>query len=302
VLTSKGSIRVPAAANGIYGLKPTAFRVPTTGWSSTPPGADSIVTVIGPMSRDLAGIELFMETVLAAKPWLVEPALMPMLWTPAEIAPTKERPLRIGFMYDDGVVLPHPPIARALRELAHAIEARIPNVIVSGFPAYKHDEGWAITSSLYFTDGGVADEQVIALSGEPWRPLTRWIIKENPCVKELSRGELEYWNEEREEFRIEYANHWNSTGTWSEEAGNWTDVVDVMVSPVAPWIAAKHGTSKYWSYTSTWNLLDYPALAFPTPTGLYASRDVDVQDGRTSFFSEVDEEIWQTCECVLMSC
>jgi len=110
----------------------------------------------------------------------------------------------------------------------------------------------------------------------------------------LSRGELEYWNEEREEFRIEYTNHWNSTGTWSEDAGNWADVVDVIICPVAPWIAAKHGTSKYWSYTSTWNLLDYPALAFPTPTGLHASKDVDVKDQRRTFFSDVDEDIWQT--------
>ena len=112
---------MPAAANGIYGLKPTAFRVPTTGWSSTPPGADSIVTVIGPMSRELAGVELFMRTVLAAKPWLVEPALVPMPWTPVEVAPTRERPLRIGILYDDGVVLPHPPVTRSLRELVRAI-------------------------------------------------------------------------------------------------------------------------------------------------------------------------------------
>jgi Asp-tRNA(Asn)/Glu-tRNA(Gln) amidotransferase A subunit family amidase len=274
--------------------------VPTTGWSSTPPGADSIVTVIGPLSRELAGIELFMRTVLAAKPWLVEPALVPMPWTPVAIAPARERPLRIGVMYDDGVVLPHPPVVRALRELVRAIAARTADVVVAEFPAYKHDEGWAITSSLYFTDGGAADEEVIALSGEPWRPLTRWIIKENPCVKDLSRGELEYWNEEREEFRLEYANHWNSTGSWSDEDQGWVDVVDVVICPVAPWIAAKHGTSKYWGYTSTWNILDYPALAFPTPTGLCASKDIDVKYPRSSFFCAVDKEIWQNCEYVRM--
>jgi amidase len=269
--------------------------VPTTGWSSTPPGADPITTVIGPLSRELGGIELFMRTVLAAQPWLVEPALVPLPWTPVEIAPTKERPLRIGVMHDDGVVLPHPPIARALRELVHAIEERVPHVVVTEFPAYKHDEGWAITSSLYFTDGGAADEQAIALSGEPWCPLTKWIIEENPCVKDLSRGELEYWNEEREEFRSEYSNHWNSSGRWSEEAGNWVDIVDVIICPASPWVAAQHGTSKYWSYTSTWNLLDYPALAFRIPISFRASSAIDLKDERRSFFSDVDKEVWQHC-------
>jgi amidase len=195
------------------------------------------------------------------------------------------------------VVLPHPPIIRGLRELVQEIRTRLPNVFVCDFPAYKHDEGWAITSSLYFTDGGAADEQVIAESGEPWKPLTKWIIKENPCVKELNRSELEYWNEEREEFRSEYLRHWNSsTGKWCSDTGSWIDVVDVILCPVAPWIAAKHGTSKYWSYTSIWNLLDYPALAFPIPTGLCALKDIDVKVQRKSFLSDIDKDLWQHCE------
>lgn len=36
-LTSAGSIRSPAANCGIYGFKPTAFRIPTDGWKSTQP-------------------------------------------------------------------------------------------------------------------------------------------------------------------------------------------------------------------------------------------------------------------------
>ena len=117
--------------------------MPTTGWSSTPPGADSIVTVIGPLSRELAGIELFMRTVLAARsPGSSSPRSSCRCRGPlVAIAPAGERPLRIGVMYDDGVVLPHPPVARALRELVRAIAARTADVVVAEFPAYKHDEG-----------------------------------------------------------------------------------------------------------------------------------------------------------------
>ncbi|PGH20749.1 hypothetical protein AJ80_03509 [Polytolypa hystricis UAMH7299] len=69
-------IRSPTANNGIYGLKPTAFRIPTDGWSSTMPGANPIVTAIGPLSTSLEGIKLSMKTAIDAKLCLSEPALI----------------------------------------------------------------------------------------------------------------------------------------------------------------------------------------------------------------------------------
>ena len=44
---------------------------------------------------------------------------------------------------------------------------------------------------------------------------------------------------------------WNSSG------------IDVLLCPVAPGAAPPHDCSRYWGYTSVWNLLDYPALVFP---------------------------------------
>ncbi|KAM7186612.1 acetamidase [Naviculisporaceae sp. PSN 640] len=276
-----GSIRVPAAACGIFGLKPTAFRVPTTGWSSTPPGADPIPTVLGPISRDLEGIELFMETVLAAESWKVEPALVPLPWRQV----TLDRPIKIGIALHDGTVLPHPPITRTLQELADKIRA-IPGFDVVDFPLYKVDEAWAIASSLYFTDGGAADLSAMAESGEPILPLTNWIINQTPGVKNLSRAELEYWLEEREEYRLEYAAAWNSTGTWDEKEGEWVNTVDVLLCPVMPGVATRHGTAKYWSYSAVWNLLDYPALAFPAGR---VDKDKDaVKSKRIKFMSDHD--------------
>ena len=40
-------------------------------------------------------------------------------------------------------------------------------------------------------------------------------------------------------------------------------MVDVILSPVGPGAAPKLGTSKWWGYTSQWNLLDYPSVVFP---------------------------------------
>lgn len=286
-----GSIRVPAAACGIYGLKPTAFRVPTRGWSSTPPGADPIPTVIGPMSNSLANIDLFMRVVLAAEPWKQEPALVALPWRENHIQPTESRPLRIGIMWHDGVVMPHPPITRALKEFSHKVKS-IPNVCVSDFSPYKHDEAWAIVSSLYYTDGGEADLQAMADSGEPLLPLTEWMIKQNPGVKKLDRGELEYWLEEREEYRLEYAEHWNKTGVWNDDLESWDGVIDAVICPVAPGVATRHGTAKYWTYSAIYNLLDYPALAFPS--GI-VNKSVDIARTRETFLSDVDEDNWKLC-------
>jgi amidase len=286
-----GSIRVPAAACGIYGFKPTAFRVPTTGWSSTPPGADPITTVLGPMSKSLAGIEMFMKAVLAAEPWIEEPALIPLPWRSVDIHPIEDHPLRIGIMWHDTVVLPHPPITRALQELADKLK-RVPHVEVTDFAPYKHDEGWAIVSSLYMTDGGKADRDLMTQTGEPMLPLTEWIFN-NPGVKALSREEQEYWLEEREEYRLEYCEAWNKTGSWDEERGSWDGAVDAVICPVGPGTATRHGTAKYWSYTAVWNLLDYPALAFP------AGRADELKDTipqRPGFMNDMDKENWRLCK------
>jgi len=40
-------------------------------------------------------------------------------------------------------------------------------------------------------------------------------------------------------------------------------MVDVILCPVGPGVAPKIDTSRYWGYTSQWNLLDYPAVVFP---------------------------------------
>jgi amidase len=287
-----GSIRVPAAACGIYGLKPTAFRVPTTGWSSTPPGADPIVTVLGPMSVSLEGLEIFMKVVAAAEPWHIEPAIIPLPWRAVDIVSSREKPLRLGILWHDEVVKPHPPITRALREFVDKV-SNVPHVEVVDFPPYKHDEAWAIAASLYFTDGGEADIAVMAESGEPLLPLTEWIIKDNPCVKKLHREELEYWLEEREEFRMEYSQHWNKTGFLNQRLGTWENTVDAIICPVAPGVATKHNTARYWTYTAVWNLLDYPALAFPVGT---VDKKVDVKENRKRFISDLDKENWKLCK------
>jgi amidase len=279
-----GSIRSPAANCGIYGFKPTAFRIPTDGWCSTAAGADPIPGVIGPLSTTLSGLKLFMKTIIDAKPWLVEPALIPLLWNLLHISPSSSKPLRIGVMYNDGVVTPHPPITRALKTLVASLE-KLKDVEVMDWKPHLHDEAWAILSSLYFTDGGVSDIAILTSSGEAMLPLTSWMLKENPCVKKLTPQKLYYWQEEREAYRKEYANLWNERG------------VDVILCPVGPGVAPKHNTAKYWGYTAQWNLLDYPAVSFPIGR---VEKEKDGWEEGWEALTDVDRQNFELCEFLFL--
>jgi Asp-tRNA(Asn)/Glu-tRNA(Gln) amidotransferase A subunit family amidase len=54
----------------------------------------------------------------------------------------------------------------------------------------------------------------------------------------------------------------NLTG-FDTEWNNVAPEMDVILCPAFPTPAPLHDTSRYWGYTSLFNLLDYPALVFP---------------------------------------
>lgn len=107
-------------------------------------GAEHILGVIGPLSTSIAGIRLFLKTLIDAEPWLVEPSLIPLPWRDLSAVP--ERKLRVGVMWDDGVVKPHPPVVRALRELVEQLKGVGAFEFVDWEP-YKHDLAWDIIVS-----------------------------------------------------------------------------------------------------------------------------------------------------------
>lgn len=113
-----GSIRVPAAFNGLYGFKPSGGRVPTSGWECTMSGSESIPAVAGPICQSVDDIELFFQVVSDAQPWLKEPLLY-QPWK-SHIVPQGQI-LSVGMMFWDEVVMPHPYITRVLKDVAEKL-------------------------------------------------------------------------------------------------------------------------------------------------------------------------------------
>ena len=65
-----GSIRIPAAFNGLYGLRPSAGRLPYEGMANSMDGQNSVLSVVGPLSHSVASLRLVVKSVLNQQPWL----------------------------------------------------------------------------------------------------------------------------------------------------------------------------------------------------------------------------------------
>lgn len=288
-----GSIRSPAANNGLYGLRPTTNRMSMAGLAATHP-FENIVAVIGPLSTSLEGVKTFMKSVIDTKPWLKDPQLLPFPWRDdvSYLGKGDNKQLKIGVLWDDGVVKPHPPVTRATQEVVDKLK-NVPGVEIVDWKPYRHDLAWDIISSLYFIDGGNRDAKLMESSGEPWLPLTKFIIKDNPNVKHFSVDETWDWCEKRDEYRAAYASVWNETATSTSPNGELEGMVDVILCPVGPGAAPPIGQARYWGYTAQWNLLDYPAAIFPVTK---VDPNVDVADADYKARNEKDEFNHRLCK------
>lgn len=144
-----GSIRNPAALCGIYGLRPTTNRVPNSGTRTYVPGRDSVLGVFGPLAISLRDIELLMQTLVGAEaaPWRVDPALLEMPWRGTVQQDRAPRTLRVGVMWDDGVVRPVKPVVRALQDVVATLQ-RSPRIEIVDFPAVQMQQSWEIIRRL----------------------------------------------------------------------------------------------------------------------------------------------------------
>jgi Asp-tRNA(Asn)/Glu-tRNA(Gln) amidotransferase A subunit family amidase len=92
--------------------------------SEQSPGQPIIHSVVGIMSHSLEDIRLMFEALLTTEPWKYDSNMLPISWR-TETATCEERsaPLCFGILMDDGEVIPHPPISRALRIVQAALES-----------------------------------------------------------------------------------------------------------------------------------------------------------------------------------
>lgn len=253
-----GSIRQPAAVNGIYGFKASSKIFPRLGMKPPMPGSESITGVIGPMSASLRDCELFTSSLLRHPIVRHDISSVPYDWKPKSIDLTK-RTLRIGIMMDDGLVRPHTAITRAMKWAQSRLEG-VHGIELVPYEPYRSEDALNSILHLFFPDGGNLVRERCAASGEPIHPLTDWALH---FSRELTVNELWESQASRSVFRQNFSKHWNEQG------------VDAVLSPayVAP--ASPHNTSRYMGYTALWNLVEFPAITFPTGLSAKAGEGVE---------------------------
>ena len=89
-------------------------------------GQDSIPSVLGPLSNSLAGIKVFVQSVISAKPWLKDPLAVRKKWDDEGYTLVEHgggKKLCFGLVWNNGETIPHPPIIRALEITKSALLA-----------------------------------------------------------------------------------------------------------------------------------------------------------------------------------
>ncbi|KAI8932578.1 hypothetical protein NX059_010083 [Plenodomus lindquistii] len=241
-----GSIRIPAMCDGTFGIKPSWERVPYTGQEGGMlPGQTKtgIPASAGPLAHSLRDIELFFSAVADQKPWTIDPDVVPAPWS------FVKRKLRIGIVRRDGVIDPHPPIARLLDEVKDKLQrAGVEVVEMDITPLFSQCQ--SLANAMFGVEGGNNMFDLLEAAGEPLSPWLSTRLRRKPPM-ELPK--LQALHGRREKLQKEFLK------IWRDEHGE----VDAFICPVAPHPVPPIDRYNGVSYTSSFVLLDYPAGTVP---------------------------------------
>ncbi|KAF9452079.1 amidase signature enzyme [Macrolepiota fuliginosa MF-IS2] len=292
-----GSVRIPAGFTGLYGFRPSFHRIPYAGCTNSLEGQISVYSVLGPLATSLEGVKIFMKNVISREPWQYDPLATRKRWSEEDYNLTEHgggKQLCFAVLWDDGYIRPHPPVLRGL-EMTKSALIRAGHKVINWKPV-RHPEIYDIARKLWGTVGNKDYEAVTSLSGEPIVG-TMTLQAEDPDApvekamhrpSALDLSAYEYWrnNVKQGELRQAYWDYWretaNATGTGRP--------VDAIISPMAPYVAPPHGTNKYATYTTVWNILDYPACVIPVSK---IDPVLDAKQTRDSFHNDIDRQNWE---------
>ncbi|KAL2820994.1 amidase signature domain-containing protein [Aspergillus cavernicola] len=279
-----GSVRIPAVFNGLFGIRPSSGRIPYEGAANSMDGQNTILSVIGPLASSAGSLQLLFKAVLSQQPWLYDPLALELPWrsdieqeTRALVEQSAKDPSKLAFaiMKDDGVAIPHPPIARAL-EIVEQTLKRLGHRVIEWTPP-SHTTAYELISTIYNLDGGADLQYHLDLSGED--PAEQVIVSQK--LPQKTAIEIAKVNVDKREYQKLYMDYWNST---AELTGTGRPV-DGVLCPAAPHAAVIPTQYLHVGYTSFLNLLDYTSVVIPVT---HAAKDVDVGRPR-EFVTELDE-------------
>jgi amidase len=285
-----GSIRIPAAFNGLYGIRPSGGRMPYEGMANSMDGQNSVLSVVGPLATTVGAVKLLVKAILSQSPWLYDPLVVDMPWRDSieqetldliKVAASGKSQLSFGILRSDGVVGLHPPVARAIQICADAL-AKAGHKVIEWKPP-SHQYGNDLTFKTWKYDGGRDVHSAMGLSGEPMALQVSISYGDKP-VQQYTATEISANNIELRKWKKDYLDYWNST---AESTGTGRPV-DGLLVPIAPFSAARPLKYSYYGYSTFVNGLDYTSVVFPVTK---VDKNIDVVDHSYQSLNETDKTI-----------
>ncbi|KAM0306261.1 hypothetical protein HYE67_002275 [Fusarium culmorum] len=286
-----GSLRIPAGFCGIYSIKPTSNRLSYRDAANTNPGQDTYRSSLGFMGTSIDALEIVFKSVLGTEPWLRDPAVLPIPFRKEMMdsymsradskgnAKSGERPLKMGVLWSDGMVGPHPPVLRGLRVVAEALK-KAGHKVVDWEPP-SQERATTLIGGFFSADGAHDVHSHLDRSGEPLIP-----DLEDGFKLKTPTGLLKYQDLTLQglEYEREYSDYWNST---QESDGQ---IMDAVLMPVAPHAAVIPGKYYHGAYTDAMNVTNYSVVVIPT---IRADAKIDVFDDSYKPLGDLDTKNWK---------
>ncbi|KAH6649192.1 amidase [Truncatella angustata] len=283
-----GSLRVPAAFNNLFGLKPSHGRVSSKRVAASLAGKPVIPAVVGPMSTKIENLIHFTRAIIETEAWQLDPTVINLPWRPSVIEQVRAQASAGGLCFavlsNDGLVRPHPPVARGVQLTVDAAR-RAGHKVIEWKPPSHLLGGWIGGDILYAATYDVHD--ALKLSGEPLLQSLEPLFGKKKPNPTMSLQEYYELMTRFREYQDQYAEYWESTKSLSGTGRP----VDGIIAPVAPHAAVRHNCFFSSSYTLIHNLLDHAAVTVPVT---FADKSMDIAPSSVSRMNDIDGKNWNS--------
>lgn len=233
-----GSIRGPAHANGICGIKPTTGRVSRTGHWPGYGGAFDAYQQLGPLARFVEDLATILPII--SGPDFRDAAVVPAtLGNPADVS---MKSLRVAYYFDNEVASPTPETRKMVADAAALLKKRVASVVED---FHKGDAAVdAFRDKLTDADGGAWMTRLLAKCGTD-RP--------SPGLMRRIRGE----SIEAPEFTATL----EQQDALRSRMAQWFSKYDIIICPTnaAPSPRLDDAPRSGGGYTRVYNITGWPA-------------------------------------------